>query len=268
MLESINLALKMSRKEYEQAVPALQLQLYDLERACWQNGVSSIVLFEGWDAAGKGGCTSALTQRLDPRGFKLHAINPPRTFEKEYPWLWRFWLKIPNRGEMVILDRSWYRRVLDEYVDGSVSQKERRAALKDIVEFERTLAEDGIVIVKFFLHISKKEQKSRFRKIEADPLESWRITKDDWQRHKQYDEYYEAIEEVLEVTESEFAPWTIVEATSRWHARVKVFQTLIPALEARLGSDAPQRTDKASVIGKDAELRAAMSTLEPEETVR
>jgi len=267
MLETINLKRKMSRQDYEQAIPALQLRLYDLERACWQNGVSSIVVFEGWDAAGKGSCISALTQRLDPRGFKLYAINPPRTFEQGYPWLWRFWLKIPNRGEMVILDRSWYYRVIDDYVEGNISSRERRAAIKDIVEFERTLTDDGTAMVKFFLHISKKEQKSRFKKMEADPLESWRVNKEDWRRHKRYDRYYEAIEEVLEITESEFAPWTIVEATSRSYARAKVFQTLVPVLEARLGKDAPQRTESETVIHKDADLRAAMTTLEVGENV-
>ena len=265
MLETINLDRKMSRVEYEQALPALQLRLYDLERAAWQKGVSSIVLFEGWDASGKGGCISALTQRLDPRGFKLHAINPPRTFEQGYPWLWRFWLKIPNSGEMVILDRSWYRRVLDDHMDGGVSARERREALKDIVDFERTLADNGTVILKFFLHISKKEQKSRFCRIEKDPLESWRITRNDWRRHKRYDKYLESIEEVLEVTESEFAPWNIVEATSRRYARAKVFGTIIPALERQLGPHCPQRTEAETIIRKDADLRAAMSDLDSEE---
>src|SRR5215207_5356811 len=135
MLETINLDRKMSRVDYERSVPAQQLRLYDLERACWQKGVSSIVLFEGWDASGKGGCVSALTQRLDPRGFKLYAINPPRTFEQGYPWLWRFWLKIPNAGEMVILDRSWYRRVIDEHIEGNLNAAGQRSAIKDIVDF-------------------------------------------------------------------------------------------------------------------------------------
>lgn len=267
MLETINLSRKMGHAEYQDMVPALQRRLYDLERACWQNGVSSIVLFEGWEAAGKGGCISALTERLDPRGFKLYAIQPPRTFEKGYPWLWRFWLKVPNRGEMVILDRSWYRRVVDAYLEGDISAGDRRAAIKDIVNFERTLADDGTVMIKFFLHIGKKEQKTRFRKMEEDPLESWRVTKDDWRRHRRYKKYLEAIEEVLEVTESEFAPWTIVEATSRWYARAKVFNTIIPALEERLGSDVPQPAQSEEHIRKDAALRAAMTTLETHEEV-
>jgi polyphosphate kinase 2 (PPK2 family) len=267
MLETINLELKMRRDDYDHELPALQRRLYDLERVCWQTGVSSIVLFEGWDAAGKGGCISALTQRLDARGFKLYAINPPRTFEQAYPWLWRFWLKIPNRGEMVILDRSWYRRVIDEHIEGNLNAAGQRSAIKDIVDFERTLADHGTTITKFFLHISKKEQKRRFRKIEKDPLESWRITKEDWRRHRRYDKYLKLTEDVLEVTESEFAPWTIVEATSRWHARATVFRTLIRALEERLGANAPQSSPAASAVHKDADLRAAMRTLETEEVV-
>jgi polyphosphate kinase 2 (PPK2 family) len=267
VLENVNLDQKLSRSEYEQAVPSLQRRLYELESVCWQTGVSSIVVFEGWDAAGKGGCISAMTQRLDPRGFKMHAINPPRTFERGYPWLWRFWLKVPNRGEMVIFDHSWYRRILDGYVDGAITRKQQRAAVQDILEFEKMLADDGIVILKFFLHISKKEQKSRFQKIEADPLESWRITKEDWRRHRQFDQYLKVAQESLEFTDSDCAPWHIVEATSRWYARKKVFQTTIAALEARLGSDAPKQEGDEEAKRKDADLRAAMNTLEVESAV-
>jgi len=123
------------------------------------------------------------------------------------------------------------------------------------------LADDGTTILKFFLHISKKEQKKRFRAIEADPLESWRVSEDDWARHKKYDEYVVAIEEMLELTESEYAPWTIVEATSKWHARRKVIDTLIGAMEKRLGAKAPVPKKFSEANGKDADLRAAMETL-------
>jgi polyphosphate kinase 2 (PPK2 family) len=262
MLENVNLDRKLSRAEYEQVLPGLQRRLYDLERVCWQLGVPSMVVLEGWDAAGKGGCTSALTQRLDPRGFKLYAINPPRTYEEQHPWLWRFWLKIPNRGEMVILDRSWYRRVLEDRVEKVIPQREWRKAYNDIIDFERTLSDDGVAIVKFFLHISKKEQKQRFKAIEKDPLESWRLGKEDWRHHRRYDDYLEAVEEMLETTESEFAPWTVVEATSRWFARRKVFETLISALEKRLGDHAPPREEYAQAVERDADLRAAMSSME------
>ena len=120
MLENINLNKKLSRDGYKSALPDLQTRLYDLEKACWDNGVPTIVVFEGWDASGKGTTIAALTQRLDPRGFKLYPITTPRTYEQQRPWLWRFWLKVPNRGEMVILDHSWYGRVLEERIERTV----------------------------------------------------------------------------------------------------------------------------------------------------
>ncbi len=260
MLENINLKKKLSRDEYKLALPGLQQRLYDLEKACWDHRIPSIIVFEGWDAAGKGTTIAALTERLDPRGFKLYPITAPRTYEQQRPWLWRFWLKVPNRGEMVIFDHSWYGRVLEDRVEGGVPEKVWRDAFRDIVDFERMLADDGAVILKFVLHISKKEQRERFEALEADPLEAWRVTDADWARHKKYGEYLTAIEGALEATDTEFAPWTIVDATSKWHARKKVFETIIAALEARLGSEAPARVD-AAAVSKDAELRAAMESL-------
>jgi len=262
MLENINLKKKkLSREEYKRSLPGLQRRLYDLEKACWDQRVSSIVVIEGWDASGKGTTISTLTQRLDPRGFKLYPITAPRTYEQQRPWLWRFWLKVPNRGEMVIFDHSWYSRVLEERVERAVPEKAVREALRDIVEFERMLSDDGTAILKLFLHISKKEQSRRFRMIEADPLEAWRVTRTDWDRHKKYEKYLVAIEEMLELTESEYAPWTIVEATSKWHARTKVFEAIITAMEKRLGANAPPRTQAAEAKPHDAELRAAMESI-------
>lgn len=259
MLENVNLKKKLSRQEYKRLLPGLQKRLYDLEKACWDQGVPSIVVFEGWDAAGKGTTIAAVTQRLDPRGFKLYPIAPPRTYEQQRPWLWRFWLKVPNRGEMVLFDHSWYGRVLEERVEKTIPEKEWRAAYRDIEEFERMLADDGVIIIKFFLHIDKKTQKKRFEALEADPLEAWRVTDDDWARHKKYDEYLAASEEMLEITDTEYGPWTIVEATSKWHARRKVFDTMIAAIESRLGSSAPPRSE--TVEENDVELREAMDAL-------
>jgi polyphosphate kinase 2 (PPK2 family) len=261
MLENINLKKRLSREEYKLALPGLQQRLYDLEKACWEYGVPSVIVFEGWDAAGKGTAIAALTQRLDPRGFKMYPITAARTYEQQRPWLWRFWLKVPNRGEMVIFDHSWYGRVLEDRVERTVPEKAWRDAYRDIVEFERMLADDGAAILKFFLHISRKEQKDRFQAIEKDPLEAWRVTDADWARHKKYDEYLSATEEMLELTESEFAPWTIVEATSKWQARKRIFETITGAMERRLGTNAPPRVEVSGAAAKDAELREAMESL-------
>ena len=262
MLENINLKKKkLSREEYKQALPELQRRLYDLQKACWDQRVPTVVVIEGWDASGKGTTISTLTQRLDPRGFKLYPITAPRTYEQQRPWLWRFWVRVPNRGEMVIFDHSWYSRVLEERVQRTVPEQAVREAFRDIVEFERMLADDGAAILKLFLHISKKEQSRRFRALEANPLEAWRVTRADWDRHKKYEKYLAAIEDMLELTESEYAPWTIVEATSKWHARKKVFETIITAMEKRLGASAPPPTEVATARPHDAELRAAMESL-------
>jgi polyphosphate kinase 2 (PPK2 family) len=234
MLEKIDLTRKLPKEEYKRLIPQLQRRLYDLEKSCWDAKIPSIIVFEGWDAAGKGTSINLLTSRLDPRGFQLYPIREARTFEKHLPWLWRFWLKIPNYGEMAIFDRSWYGRVLVERVEGLTAVREWRKGYRDIVGFERTLADDGCVIVKFFLHIDKKEQKRRFKKLEKDPLKSWHVQPEDWEHHRKYKEYIVAVEEMLERTDTEWGPWCIVEATDRRWARVKIFRTIIQRLEEAL----------------------------------
>ena len=255
MLEKIDLTRKLSKGEYKAQIPRLQRRLYDLEKACWDAEIPSVIILEGWDAAGKGTSINLLTSRLDPRGFKLYPIQAPRTFETHLPWLWRFWLKIPNYGEMAILDRSWYGRVLVERVEELTPPREWRNAYRDIVDFERTLADDGYVIAKCFLHISKKEQKGRFKKLEKDPLKSWHVQPEDWEHHRKYQEYVVAIEEMLERTDTEWGPWTIVEATDRRWARVKIFRTIIMRLEEALeerGSPLPER-ELAPELAEEAE---------------
>ena len=236
MLEKIDRGRKLPKEEYKKLLPQVQRRLYDLQKACWDAKIPSIIVFEGWDAAGKGTSINLLTSRLDPRGFKLYPIQAARTFETHLPWLWRFWLKIPSYGEMAIYDRSWYGRVLVERVEGLTPVQDWRKGYRDIVDFERTLADDGTVIVKFFLHISRKEQKRRFKKLEKDPLKSWHVQPEDWEHHRKYNEYVLAIEEMLERTDTEWGPWTIVEATNRRWARIKIFQTIIRRLEEALVS--------------------------------
>jgi len=234
MLEKVDLTKKLGKQEYKERFPQLRQRLYDVQKTCWDAKIPTVILFEGWDAAGKGTSINLLTRRLDPRGFKVYPIREARTYERARPWLWRFWLKLPNYGEMAIFDRTWYGRVLVERVEEFTLEKKWRRAYRDIVEFERQITDDGYVIIKFWLHISKKEQKRRFKKIEKDPLDWWRVTPEDWDHHKKYDEYLLAVEEMLERTETEYAPWTIVEATDRRWARIKIFETIINAMEEAL----------------------------------
>jgi AMP-polyphosphate phosphotransferase len=234
MLELIDLDRSVSKAVYERRMPTLQTRLYDLERAVSEAGLSVIIVFEGWAAAGKAGAIRTMTARLDPRGSTVVPILPPRTLETQYPWLHRFWLKIPAYGQMVIFDTSWYRRVLIERVGKAVRKREWKQAYQDILEFEETLAADGAVIVKFWLHISRQEQAARLRKLSKDPLTAWQVTDEDRAQHRRYDRFLEAAEEMLVRTDAASAPWVIVEATDRRFARLKIMETTIATLEGAL----------------------------------
>jgi len=235
MLDKLDLDQKLDRKTYKRIMPLLTERLYAVQKASWDARIPVIILFEGWDAAGKGTSIQKLTSPLDPRGYKLYPIRAARTYEKKRPWLWRFWLKLPARGEWALFDRSWYGRVLVERVEGLVPESEWRRAYRDIGDFERTLADDGNLIIKFFLHISKQEQKRRFNKLLKDPLTAWHVSPEDWDHHYRYDDWLLAYEEAFERTESEWGPWTIVEATEKRFTWAKIFRTVIVALEERLG---------------------------------
>ena len=243
MLEALDLSQSLSKAKYKKQLRRMQHRLHRLQRACWESKVATVVVFEGWDAAGKGTAVSKLTQRLEPRGFSLHAICEPRTFALHLPWMWRFWVKVPNWGEMAIFDRSWYGRVLVERVEGLIEERQWRKAYGDIVSFERGLADDRYLVVKFFLHISKEQQAERFKTLESDPTTAWHVEPEDWEHHAKYDDYLVATEEMLERTESEWGPWTLVEATDRRWARAKIFDTLILRMEEGLeahGCDVPE----------------------------
>ncbi len=265
MLETIDLGKSIGKKEFKRIYPELQDRLYNAQKASWDANVPVVILFEGWDAAGKGTSIQALTSPLDPRGFKLYPIRAARTYEKKRPWLWRFWAKLPARGEWAIFDRSWYGRVLVERMENLIPESDWRRGYRDIVDFERTLADDGEVIIKFFLHISKQEQKRRFEKLIKDPLTAWHVAPEDWEHHRRYDDWFQAYEEMFEHTETEWAPWTIVEATDRRFTQVKIFQTIIHTLEEKLGvvyeppPELAEQQEAASTAEAESEEEEAIS---------
>lgn len=265
MLEKIDLTRSIEKKPYKQVMPGLRNRLYDLQKASWDAGIPVVILFEGWDAAGKGTSIQYLTSRLDPRGFKLYPIRPARTYEKKRPWLWRFWLKIPGRGEWAIFDRSWYGRVLVERMEQLIPEPEWRRAYRDIVDFERTLADDGYLIIKYFLHISKQEQRRRFKALSSDPLMAWKVEPEDWERHRQYAGWVQAYEEMFERTDTEWGSWTIVEATDRRFTRVKIFQNLIDVLEARLGALGALPPTSEQIQARQSDQTAPPESPEPQD---
>lgn len=245
MLEYLNLDLSLPKEDYRPRIRELQNRLYELEHAVFDAKIPVMIVFEGWAACGKGRLIQILAERMDPRGFRVVPITPPRTAETRYPWMWRFWLKIPAYGQMVVFDTSWYQRVLFDRISRAINKDDLRRSYQEITEFEEQLAVDGTVILKFWLHISEEEQKKRFKKLLSDELSAWQVGDADKLQHKKYAKYYQAVEDMLARTDSPHAPWTIVEANDRYYARVKVLETIIAAIEASLGPDALHRSREA-----------------------
>ena len=260
MLEKVDLDQKLSKQESKVRVRALQERLYALEWACWRGGIPTVLVFEGWGGAGKGEVIKLLTEKLDPRGYQVHPIVPPNTEESMKPWMARFWRLIPGKGEMALFDRSWYARVLWERLRGEISEPRQVQAYMDIREFESMLADDGTVFVKFWLHLSEKEQAKRLKKMEKDPMESWKVTDEDWWQNKHYSRVAKAVEQMLDQTSMEYASWRAVPMEDRHFGRVEVLQavaqTLYDALKVRGAAIPPEAKPS---VPKEAARRAAAS---------
>jgi len=192
------------------------------------------VLFEGWDASGKGGAIKRLVAPLDARHVRVAQFSAPDDDEKRHHYLHRFVASLPGWGGMAVLDRTWYGRVLVERVEGYASEEEWRRAYDEINTFERMLADDGMVFVKLWMHISDSKQLKRFTKREGDPLKAWKLTDEDWRNREKRPAYEEAVEEMLERTDTDWAPWTVVPAENKRYARVFVMERVIEALERAL----------------------------------
>ncbi|GEN35565.1 MULTISPECIES: polyphosphate kinase 2 family protein [Aneurinibacillus] len=237
-LNEIDLNQKFeTKKEYKEELKECQLMLLDLQRRFHQAGIPLILVFEGWDAAGKGGAIRRLTEKIDPRGFQVHSISAPNLIEKQYHYLWRFWNKLPRKGQIGIFDRSWYGRVLVERVEKLAKKEEWKRAYDEINAFEKMLTDDGAVIVKFWMHISKQEQLERFEERKANPFKHWKLTEEDWRNRERWDDYVEAVEEMLEKTDTPGAPWKIIAGNYKWHARVNVLKTVVRAMQTRLQTE-------------------------------
>lgn len=258
MLEYVNLDLALQREEYKERLGPLQQRLYELEHAVFDAKVPVIIVFEGWAATGKGRLINLLAERLDPRGFRVVPITPPRTAETRYPWMWRFWLKIPARGQMVAFDTSWYRRVLNDRLNKTIDKEELRAAYQDISKFEEMLTADGTVILKFWLHIGEADQKTRIKKLQKDKLTAWQVSEEDVLQNKRYEKYAGFVEDMIARTDSPHAPWTIVESSDRYYMRIKVLETIIASLEARLGLPSSSEA-KANGAPDTEEMKGAVN---------
>jgi AMP-polyphosphate phosphotransferase len=217
--------------DYKPKLKEQQLRLLNHQLALHDSKRSVVIVFEGPDAAGKGGAIKRVVERLDPRLLRVHSIVKPTVEEYQRHYLWRFWSKLPPYGQMVIFDRSWYGRVLVERVENFASDKEWKRAYQEINEFERLLVDDGAIIIKFYLHISKEEQLLRFKRREADPYKHWKISDEDWRNRRKWDQHNQAAEAMFEKTSTGSAPWHIVAANFKWFARVKVVKAVVDRIE-------------------------------------
>jgi polyphosphate:AMP phosphotransferase len=234
MINNLDLSMKLSKDDYKMQKEALQEKISELQREIKEKGIPVLIVFEGWGASGKGTLINELIQPLDPRGFTVYTTNTLNEDERLRPFLWRYWIKTPSRGRIAIFDKSWYRRVHVDRMDSGIHGEELRASFQDIKSFEQQLSEDGCVIIKFFLHISKKEQKERFKKLEGNESTSWRVTDSDWKHNEQYEDYIKIVEEMINETHREHAPWVAVESEDKRYAAIKIFKHVIERMEEAL----------------------------------
>ncbi|MEM1156988.1 MAG: UDP-galactose-lipid carrier transferase [Verrucomicrobiota bacterium] len=231
-LDDLDLNKQFESKEmYKEKMKKYQLQLIRMQRNLINSDRNLILVFEGPDAAGKGGVIKRTVQRLDPRNIRVYSVVKPTPEEYEHPYLWRFWTKVPGHGEIAIFDRSWYGRVLVERVEGFATKAEWKRAYEEINGFEQQLAYDGSIIMKFFIYVDKDEQLQRFKARQEDPYKHWKINDEDWRNREKWDQHNEAAEEMFDKTDTGWAPWHVVEGNFKWHARVHVVKTIVKRLK-------------------------------------
>ena len=258
MLEKIDLDKKLNRKEYNIVMDELEPRLASLQREYKEAGIPIMVIFEGWGASGKGTLINKFIAPLDPRGFKVFTIQKVSEEEAMRPFLWRFWTKLPAKGRIHVFDRSWYRSMITECMERNGSDNEKVRTLSEISHFEQELAEDGMVIIKFFLHISKKEQKVRFQGLEKTKKTSWRVTKQDWKQNEEYEQYRNVFDDMIAKTDTDFAPWTIIESTDKEFASSKIIATVVERLSNII--EARAKIEKVNLIEKAGNKEKVLKT--------
>ena len=246
MLETVDVSKSLTREEYVHDLIRYQLQLRELANQLYVQKRPLVIVYEGWDAGGKGGNIKRITEKLDPRGYEVYAIAAPQGEDKTHHYLWRFWrrLKAPDEKQILIFDRSWYGRVMVERLEGFCTEEEWKRAFREINEFERQLVDFGTILVKFWIQISKEEQLRRFEGRQEIPYKAWKLTDEDWRNREKWDLYEEAINDMILKTSTLTAPWTIVEGNCKWYARVKALKTLVEALSEELDYIPPDPVTK------------------------
>ena len=243
-------------KNGKDALKKLQLKMLRIEQGVYHRKERVIIVFEGFDAAGKGGAIRRITENLDPRGFRVYPISAPKSSEQGKHYLYRFWKKIPARGMIAIFDRSWYGRVMVERVEKLINKETWTRAFKEINQFEKLLIDDGVIIIKIFLKISKEEQLKRFEERLKDPYKQWKITKEDIRNRSKWDQYVKAVDEMIKETSTDECKWNIVETDDKDKARLEVLKIITSKCEG-IGN---WMEDATHVLGT-REVRKALKSL-------
>lgn len=234
MLETLDLSRKLGQDDYEVQLRRRQIQLRELGWQTYQKKRPVVIVFEGWDAAGKGGAIKRLTERIDPRGYAVFPISAPQGEDKTHHYLYRFWRRLPERGQIGIFDRSWYGRVLVERVEGFATEAEWKRSYREINSFERQICNFGGILIKYWIHISREEQLRRFEERQHTGYKAWKLTDEDWRNRDKWPQYEEAVEEMLLKTSTRTAPWTLIEGNDKNYARVKVLNQAVEVLSKAL----------------------------------
>lgn len=262
MLETIDLTRTLDRESYVREVTRRQIQLRELGYQVYLQKRPVVIVFEGWDAAGKGGAIKRITEKLDPRGYVVYPISAPQGEDKTRHYLYRFWRRLPERGQIAIFDRSWYGRVLVERVEGFASEPEWKRSFKEINSFERQLRDDGVILAKFWVHISREEQLRRFEERKALGYKAWKLTEEDWRNREKWGKYEEAVEEMLVKTSTRNASWCLVEGNDKYWSRTKVLSRMVEVLSAELSYQPADPLNKKL----DKKATAAYKTLSKKKT--
>jgi polyphosphate:AMP phosphotransferase len=237
VLSSLDMSLHLTKSDCRKQLQECQARLNQLHRKALKKRISTILLFEGPDAAGKGGAIRRTTRALDARHYQVIPIAAPTDEERAHHYLWRFWRHLSRAGRVTIFDRSWYGRVLVERVEGFASEDEWKRAYAEINEFEEQLTDHGILLLKYWVHISQDEQLERFKAREQTPHKRWKLTEEDWRNREKWDDYEWAVNDIVEHTSTHTAPWVLVEGNDKRFARIKVIRTFCERLEARLNDN-------------------------------
>ena len=269
-LEDLDLSLELDKKLYKKKLKVLQYEMLNAQQFLFNNKIGLILVFEGMDAAGKGGAIKRLTERIDPRGYVVHPISAPQPHELRYNYMHRFWRKLPQHGQMAIFDRSWYGRVLVERLEGFATKDEWERAYDEINNFEHLLTDGNYIIIKFWIHIDKEEQLNRFNARSQDPYKAWKLTDEDWRNREKFDDYVTIADEMFEKTDSENAPWVLISGNDKYYARIQILKETLAHIEKqaqRRGLEIPslfEREERKAIAELELAVKEAAAGLAEE----